>query len=104
MCFFLNPLIFSAVKQTQCPPGYQDELSNSDYCFKEVNEKETWNSAEQKCRDAGGDLVCFSTEEERDFWKTKCDGCWVGYTWIDSMIMFYFLFLILRFVYITIGA
>ena len=71
-------------KDTRCPTGYQDLLKESNYCFNEINENKTWPSAHQRCRNDGGDLVCFASKEERDFWKTECDGCWSGYNRLDG--------------------
>ena len=56
-------------------------IADSDYCFKIVDSKLNWVSAKQKCLDEGANLVCFKDNNERDFWTTKCEGCWAGYAW-----------------------
>ena len=71
-------------KVTRCPTGYQDFLNESNYCFKEIKNNKTWPTAQQRCYRDGGDLVCFASHEERDFWKAQCDGCWSGYNRLDG--------------------
>ena len=71
----------------QCPDGYQDFISDSMYCFKQFKDNKTWPSAQETCKNDGGNLVCFATPEERDFWKSNCDKCWSGYNRIDGIVI-----------------
>ena len=41
--------------------------------------------AQKACNDDGGNLVCFATQEEREFWKDDCDKCWSGYNRIQGI-------------------
>ena len=67
--------------KSPCSSDYEDLIANSDYCFKIFENKLNWPSAKQKCQDEGANLVCFNDTYERDFWTTKCEGCWAGYAW-----------------------
>ena len=67
--------------KSSCSSDYEDLIADSDYCFKIVDSKLNWPSAKQKCLDEGASLVCFKDNNERDFWTTKCEGCWAGYAW-----------------------
>ena len=65
-----------------CPPEYKEFSKTSKYCYRIVNEKETWNGAKEKCQEDGGELACFSSAQERDNLANECTGqCWVGYIW-----------------------
>ena len=64
-----------------CPAHYNDLVSSSNYCFRIVTEKETWETARKKCQKDGGELACFSNEQERNYLANQCRKCWVGYTW-----------------------
>ena len=68
-----------------CPEGYKDVFNNSIHCFKQIKENKTWPSAQKTCNDDGGNLVCFETQEEREFWKDNCDKCWSGYNRIQGI-------------------
>ena len=74
----------SSLLKTSCPSGYEDLISDSEYCFKIDNDKSNWHSAKQKCLDDGATFTCFKNTAERDFWSTKCEGCWAGYAWNDG--------------------
>ena len=67
-----------------CPTNYNDLATGSNYCYRIENKKQTWEIAKLKCQDDGGELACFSTQEERDGIAAHCDDCWVGYTWQNS--------------------
>ena len=66
---------------TECADGYDQLINGSDYCYKIVTKKETWQSAKEKCANENAELACFGNEMERDLLASKCDGCWVGYQW-----------------------
>ena len=36
-------------------------------------------------------MVCFSNKRERDRITDLCDGCWVGYKWIDGKFEYSFI-------------
>ena len=65
----------------ECTDGYEQLINGSDYCYKIVTKKETWQSAKEKCANENAELACFGNEMERDLLASKCDGCWVGYQW-----------------------
>lgn len=46
-----------------------------------MEENLTWESARRKCKDDGGDMICFGDKQERDRITSACNGCWVGYNW-----------------------
>ena len=65
-----------------CPSKYKEFSTNSNYCYRIVNEEETWKDAKEKCQEDGGELACFSNEQERDNLANECSHqCWVGYIW-----------------------
>ena len=53
-----------------------------------MQDKLNWPAAKQRCLDNGATLACFKTTIERDFWSTKCEGCWAGYAWIEGIYDF----------------
>ena len=65
----------------ECADGYEQLIDGSNYCYKIVTKKETWQSAKEKCASENAELACFGNELERDLLASKCDGCWVGYQW-----------------------
>ena len=67
-----------------CPSNYNDLFSGSNYCYRIENSQETWETAKSNCEGDGGELACFSTQQERDDLANQCDDCWVGYTWQNS--------------------
>ena len=67
-----------------CPSNYNDLLTGSNYCYRIENSQERWVTAEGNCQADGGELACFSTQQERDELANQCDDCWVGYTWQNS--------------------
>ena len=72
-----------------CPSNYNDLLSGSDYCYRIVTNQETWETAKGKCQQDGGELACFSNQQERDDMADQCDQCWVGYTWQNGILRYY---------------
>ena len=64
-----------------CPSGYHNLWADSTHCYRIDNEQVTWEAAKIKCQNEGGELACFSDQQERDAVTDKCDNCWVGYTW-----------------------
>ena len=65
-----------------CPFKYKEYSSTSNYCYRIINEEETWKGAKQKCKEDGAELACFSNIQERDKLANEChDQCWVGYIW-----------------------
>ena len=67
-----------------CPPGYENLFKGSENCFKIVAVKESWEAAKEKCQDDNAMLACFGSQEERDHIANLCDGCWVGYKYLNS--------------------
>ena len=84
--FIHTPLLIDIINSKNltdptCPSGYDNVWSDSTHCYRIVNEQVTWEAAKVKCRNEGGELACFSDQQERDAVTDKCDNCWVGYTW-----------------------
>ena len=82
----------------QCPNGYTELVSNSDNCYKIVEDtvagnRMSWERAKDNCEDDNAVLACFSTQNERDELSQMCHdinngyGCWVGYKWLDGKLM-----------------
>ena len=49
-----------------------------------MNKSETWPTAQKVCRDDGGDLMCFASSLELDYWKIHCNECWSGYNRLNG--------------------
>ena len=60
-----------------CTDGYQDNFRSSNYCFKRVNDKKTWEDAKNDCSRDNGHLAC----TEIIMLSNKCQDCWLGYFW-----------------------
>ena len=49
-----------------------------------MNKSETWPDAQNACRDDGGELMCFASSLELDYWKIHCNECWSGYNRLNG--------------------
>ncbi|XP_067292041.1 aggrecan core protein isoform X2 [Pseudorasbora parva] len=60
----------------RCAEGWLDFMGS---CYIHFNERETWTSAEQQCRELNSHLVSISSQQEQEFVKTQThDYQWIG--------------------------
>ena len=88
--------LISAVFAVKCPEGWLTHPEGT--CFREFTEKLSWNSAESKCQQFGGDLVSITSQAEQDYvlsiiQRNHYDYYWIGlndlkqagkYEWIKT--------------------
>ena len=67
-----------------CPKGYTNLWSDSTHCYRVADDKVTWIEAKVKCQVDDAELACFPDKKERDTVSEQCDGCWVGYKWMNG--------------------
>ena len=94
----LSVLFLSSVFGVECPEGWSKE-PQSKRCYKAFeNEKLSWNSAETKCQQFGGDLASITSRYEQDYIvsllnRNNYDYYWVGlndlstagkYSWVKT--------------------
>ena len=92
----LEFLLISAITAVKCPDGWATYPEGT--CYKEFTESSSWNVAEQKCQEFGGDLVSIQSRNEQDFIlsvikRNHYDYYWIGlndltqagkYEWIST--------------------
>ena len=64
-----------------CADGYRDIIKHSNYCFKRVNDKKTWEDAKHNCSRDNGNLACYHNHTEIIMLADSCKDCWLGYFW-----------------------
>ena len=60
--------------------GYQNVVTDSKYCFKEVKRKKSWTESRHECENTHGDLATFHSESEHEYLVSKNNrNFWFGY-------------------------
>ena len=73
-------LLIGAINAVQCPEGWTKYPEG--LCYKEFTEKLSWNSAETKCQEFGGDLVSIESQTEQDLILSIINRNHYDYYWI----------------------
>ena len=72
--------LITAISAVKCPEGWSTYPEGT--CYKEFTEKLSWNGAESKCQQFGGDLVSVASQTEQEYILSLINRNHYDYYWI----------------------